>query len=291
MSRPVVKPLGDSDEEGFELEYESRVGVDVADVPPLSQELGAVTSDGWERSPYVATAGRRDGSPPSDAEEEEREKGGGREGEESPAISPSRSPSKRSRRASDVLDESRDSTASGSWRVKCDGDSDALPYLEEDEFASDEEEEEEEEWLGGRHGWGRFDGVGDVSLSIDKDSIEYEFETRKGIDVAIDAHAEEKESARASAAHQKPDPGKPYAMRPRTTINARQHTKIPPQAQKVGGMDFVCDPVLANSQAQLRVGEKCRRGIQVVLVAEYARKEGLMKCLGLIGVLQRRAQV
>ncbi len=33
------------------------------------------------------------------------------------------------------------------------------------------------------------------------------------------------------------------------------------------------------------------RPLQVVLVAEYARKEGLKNCLGLVGILQRRATV
>ena len=56
-------------------------------------------------------------------------------------------------------------------------------------------------------------------------------------------------------------------------------------------MDLVCDPALASTPAQLRSASKCRRGAPVMLVPEYARKEGLVKCLGLVGMLQRRASV
>jgi len=227
--------------------YESRVGVDVDDIPPLTLE------EGEEPTPHSSTGQDQPGESASAAS--------------SPTA---RSPSKRSRparAAKALLDESHDS---GTWRVRgADIDDGSFAYLEGEEFGSDDEDS------------------GSTKTRSDKDSLQYEYETRTGVDVAHEPLSEH--LGHADAAQRKPDARivAAYAVRPRTTSSACHKL----QAQKVGGLDEVCDPLLANTPVQLLGAQKCRRGAPVVLVARYARAQGLCKCLGLVGVLQRRAQV
>ena len=139
----------------------------------------------------------------------------------------------------DPNDESR---GSGTWRVHCDDD-EGFAYLEEHSFASDDE--------GGasdREGGERGADALDASRDSDLESVQFEYETRTGIDVV----AEDQQAARRPALH-----GIQHALRPCSTNAAPLHT------QKVGGMDTVCDPVLADTPEQQRVASKCRRGAQV----------------------------
>jgi hypothetical protein len=189
------------------------------------------------------------------------------------AASPAqRSPSKAQSTGDDPNDER--------WRCTA---NDGFAYLDEQDFASSDESGDgdgggDERWLEGAQGasWGGLD----ASRDSDKESIELEYETRIGIDVIAD-----EQQAAHRRAHQPARHGIQFALRPRSTHAAKLHT------ENVGGMELVCDPVLANTPAQERIAAKCRRGAQVVLVEGYARKEGLKNCLGLIGLLQRRASV
>jgi hypothetical protein len=187
-------------------------------------------------------------------------------GDEAAASPAQRSPSKAQPTGDD--DPNDELCGSGTWRVHCDED-DEFAYLEEQDFASSDEfgdgDGGDERWVEGAQG-ASWKGL-DASRDSDKESIELEYETRIGIDVVADeqqaAHRRANQPAQAGSR------GRQFALRPRSTHAATLHT------ENVGGMELVCDPVLANTPAQERIAAKCRRGAQVVLVEGYARKEGL----------------
>jgi len=260
--------------------YETREGVDADEAPPLPQE-----HPGDEAAPSVGASGEQ-----ATTEEDEEEERGTQEkpsaeaddGEpelRAAAVSPSRSPAKRSR-AAGGLGGSEDS---GSWRVRGSNEEDAWAYLDT-EFASDdgsghgedddvfESEDARQEQTGRRLSV----AAGSQSfLSDGSDSLEYEYETRAGVDLSGDAPAQSnkpvvREDIRIFRAH-----------RSRTT------GAICRQRPTAGGLDVVCDPVLGDERAV----ERCRRGARVLLQESYARRQGLSHCLGLVGILQRRAQV
>ena len=234
MPRKAVV-LNDSDADDIDLEREQRTGIDVEDVPPLPQELGQESSDSFNESTLneVATTPypSRDGHP---TESDDYEVG-------STTKTPQASPSKQSRADRLLEDNVNESRSPGSWRVKGIANDGGFAYLDEDDF---ETEDEDEDAPSEDEGWGK-GTAREKLIGTDHESIEYEYETRAGIDVAADARPEGSPKTPQNDAG-----GIQYAVRPRTT-----RCVMFERAMRVSGHACVC--VVGQLKSRPAISQLC----------------------------------